>query len=152
MFLARPLLLSQPPSFPGSVPASELWDNQDFVHSAPVRAHATAISASNGAPARSQRAAMPVLLLPHFRVPQSLPVPLPSPWLSCVCVRGTPGEAELIPSVQLLVPLLPGFTCSLSNLLLASWFRARFNPFQIFMHLVTILGNGKDIQRTEPAG
>lgn len=40
-----------------------------------------------------------------------------------VRVPGTPGGAELIPSEQLLVPLLPGFTCSLSNLLLlASWF------------------------------
>lgn len=121
MLLARSLLLSQPPSFLGTVPASELWDNQDFIHSARW-AHATTISACNGAPARSQRSAMPVLLCPHFWVPESLPVH----WLSHVCVPGTPGEAEFIPSVQLLAPLLPGFTCSLSNLLLlASCFRPR---------------------------
>ena len=43
-----------------------------------------------------------------------------------VFVPGTPGGAELISSEQLLIPLLPGFMCSLSNLLLlASWFTAR---------------------------
>lgn len=43
-----------------------------------------------------------------------------------VCVPGTPGGAELIPSEQLLLPFLPGFTRLLSNLLLlASWFTAR---------------------------
>lgn len=43
-----------------------------------------------------------------------------------VRVPGTPGGAELIPSEQLLVPLLPAFTCLLSNLLLfARWFTAR---------------------------
>lgn len=41
---------------------------------------------------------------------------------ACVRVPGTPGGAELIPSEQLLLPLLPGVRSNL--LLLASWFTA----------------------------
>lgn len=109
--------------------ASELRDKQDFIQSAPMWARATAVSACNGTPERRQRAAVPPFLTATVI---ACPTAFTVVWL---CSWDT-WRGWVHPTSQLLVPLLSGFTCSLSNhLLLASCFRPHDLTLSKFSHI-----------------